>query len=302
MCLGACIIILAKYFCELSMFADTLQTFMELVAAVLDIIGESIFYLTGMRVVQVICEKHDSTEQTGRLFSVFAALYGLSIVLGYAISFGCYTKLPVWTFIIVLTCMTILSGILCFFTFPIDSNEVPANTLHEENSEPTAAQGQPRLNRHQAVDQIYRDGLSLGGIMKHTFVWYKKMLLVLPIQFTLGIFIGFIFNLLEYLIWVTQNDELITKLAHNVDTILIFEGGAILASIVTGILCDCISMKKVGTIALVISIIVFCSLYLGISSKNIEVTLFLYLLSGFCMFMLGCWLIIACSKIYAGKF
>lgn len=197
--------------------------------------------------------------------------------------------------------MTILSGALCFFTFPIDSTSAPANELHEENPDPPA-QGQQRINRHQAVDQIYRDGLSLGGILKHTFVWYKKMFLVLAVQMTLGVFIGFSFNLLEYLIWVTQDDDLQTKLVQNVDIILIFGGGAILASIITGILSDCISLKKVGRIALIMCGITFGFLYIGISSKKLEITIFLYLLVGFSMFMIGCWLLIVCSKIFGGKF
>ena len=144
--------------------------------------------------------------------------------------------------------------------------------------------------------------MPLGSVIKNTFLWYKKMFLVIGVQMTLGIFIGYTFNLLEYLIWTTQYFDIETKLLHNVDVILIFGGGAIFASIATGLLCDCISMRKVGYMSLVMCIGVFCLLYLGISSKKFETTLLLYLLNGICMFMVGCWLLCACSKIFGGKF
>ena len=46
-------------------------------------------------------------------------MYALSVVLGYGISYGCYGKLPIWTYLIVLTCMCVLAAVLCFFTFPL---------------------------------------------------------------------------------------------------------------------------------------------------------------------------------------
>lgn len=103
---------------------------MELAALVLDVIGQSLFYLTSIRVVQAICEKHNTIDQSGRLFAVFAALYAFSIVLGYAISYGCYEKLPTWGYLIILTCMSALSGIICYFTFPNQTRAVIANELH----------------------------------------------------------------------------------------------------------------------------------------------------------------------------
>lgn len=92
---------------------------MELGALILDVIGQSLFYLTSVRVLQGICEKYETLEQTGRLFGVFVSLYALSLVIGYGISYGCYGKIPIWTYLIILTCMTVLSGLLCFFTFPM---------------------------------------------------------------------------------------------------------------------------------------------------------------------------------------
>lgn len=46
--------------------------------------------------------------------------------------------------------------------------------------------------------------MPLGDIIRQTFMMYKKMLLVLPIQMTLGVYISYCLNLLEYLIWTTQ--------------------------------------------------------------------------------------------------
>jgi hypothetical protein len=129
--LGACAILLAKYICELSTYAHVISNIMQLAAMVLDVVGQSLFYLTSIRVIQVICEKHDASEQAGRLFAVFGGIYALSIVIGYGISYGCYGMLPVWTYLIVLTCMTIISGVLCFFTFPLESRVAAPNQLHE---------------------------------------------------------------------------------------------------------------------------------------------------------------------------
>jgi len=93
---------------------------LELGAIICDVIGSSIFYLVSARVVQDICERYGATDQTGKMFGVFSAIYALSILLGYAISYGCFRMLPVWTYLIILTSMVVLSGMICFFAFPMD--------------------------------------------------------------------------------------------------------------------------------------------------------------------------------------
>lgn len=128
------------------------------------------------------------------------------------------------------------------------------------------------------------------------------MLLIIGMQTTLGFLIPYSYKLIEYLVWTTQSDSELDKLIHNVDVMLVFGGGAIFASIFTGILCDFVSMKKMGYGIMFINCIVFCFLYIGISVKTISTTLILYILVGICTFSLGTWLLCACSKIYGGKF
>lgn len=111
--------------------------------------------------------------------------------------------------------------------------------------------------------------MTFNKVFKTTLVWYQKMLLIICVMMTLGVFLGYSSNLLEYLVWTTQSLDLQSKLIHNVDVILIFGGGAIIASIATGILCDCVSIRKVGYIAVIVSVVVFCLLYIGISVKSL---------------------------------
>ena len=144
--------------------------------------------------------------------------------------------------------------------------------------------------------------MPVGELINLTIVMYKKMLLVLCLQVTLGLFISYSFNLLEYLVWTTQSTTLSQSLAHNLDVILIFSGGALLASMVTGMLSDIVSMKKLGISIMVFTFLVLCSLYAGISMKSIKVTLLLYLFVGMSVFSMGTWLLCACSKIFGGKF
>lgn len=118
--LGGTIIILVKYICELLVYTKHMVGLLELGAIICDVIGSSIFYLVSARVVQDICERYGATDQTGKMFGVFSAIYALSILLGYAISYGCFRMLPVWTYLIILTSMVVLSGMICFFAFPMD--------------------------------------------------------------------------------------------------------------------------------------------------------------------------------------
>lgn len=144
--------------------------------------------------------------------------------------------------------------------------------------------------------------MTFNQVFKTTLLWYQKMLLIMCVMMTLGVFLGYSSNLLEYLIWTTQNLDLQSKLIHNVDVILIFGGGAIIASITTGILCDMISIRKVGYITMIITILTFCLLYIGISAQDLATTLWLYMLVGISIFMMGVWLLCTCSKVYGGKF
>ncbi len=122
---------LGKYLCELATFANILINFFKLGSIILDIVGESVFYLTSLRVAQVVCENHGASEQSGRIFALLSSLYAFSIVLGYAISYGTYGKIPLWTYLIILTSMTVLSGAICYFGFPMERRAAPTNQLNE---------------------------------------------------------------------------------------------------------------------------------------------------------------------------
>lgn len=56
----------------------------------MDIIGTAIFYLSGIRALQILCEKYEYNEQTGKIFGMAAGMFGLSVIFGYAIAYGCY--------------------------------------------------------------------------------------------------------------------------------------------------------------------------------------------------------------------
>ena len=138
--------------------------------------------------------------------------------------------------------------------------------------------------------------------MKSTLFWYKNMFLTLSVMLTLGFFISYSFTLLQYLIWTTKTSDLHTKLAHNINVILIFGGGAILGGALTGVLSDFILLRKLGYAVLTITVGTFLSLYAAISTKGLFITYLLYFLVGFSVASLGCWLLCSCSKIYGGKF
>ena len=123
------VIIMIKYACELLTFTGILRSLFELGAILSDVIGESVFYLASARMIQVISERHGH-EHTGRLFAIFAGLYGLSILLGYAIAYGCFKTIAVYLFLIILTFMTAISGVICFLAFPEERR--PVGELNEE--------------------------------------------------------------------------------------------------------------------------------------------------------------------------
>jgi hypothetical protein len=49
--------------------------------------------------------------------------------------------------------------------------------------------------------------MPVADIFKITLKMYRKMLLILPLQMTLGIFISYSLNLLEFLVWQTQKND-----------------------------------------------------------------------------------------------
>ena len=145
--------------------------------------------------------------------------------------------------------------------------------------------------------------MSLGNIYRQTLTMYKKMLLILPIQITLGIYISYSLNLLEYLVWQTQiADSVDQKLMHNLEIIILLCGGALLMCAVVGFLCDWLSMKKVGIWVVILMTSVFVSLFLGIHFKKLTLTSLLYAFVGMSIFGMATWILCACSKIFGGRF
>ena len=129
------------------------------------------------------------------------------------------------------------------------------------------------------------------------------MLLIVPIQITVGIYVSYVWNLLEYLVWSTQvTDSVNTKLVHNLEMILVFSGGAFLMSAVVGFMCDILAMKRVGIYVVILSVLTFISLFLGMHFKKLALTYFLYFFVGASMFGMVTWILCACSKIYNGRF
>ena len=123
---------MVKYACELMTFTGILRGLFELAGIISDVVGESVFYLASARMIQVISDRHGN-DHTGRLFAIFASLYALSILLGYAISYGCFTRIQVYLYLIILTFMIAISGVICFFAFKEKRRAVAE--LHEERQE-----------------------------------------------------------------------------------------------------------------------------------------------------------------------
>jgi len=57
----------------------------------MDIIGTAVFYLSSARALQILCEKYEYTEQSGKIFGMTAGMFGISVIFGYAIAYGCFT-------------------------------------------------------------------------------------------------------------------------------------------------------------------------------------------------------------------
>ena len=117
-------------------FTHLLVGIFQLSSVICDVIGSSVFYLTSMRVIQVIGEKYQVGDKTGKLFAAFVVLYALSILVGYAISYKCYAMVPLWLYLIILASMALLSGVFCFFAFPMEGTRRVRNELNEERGNP----------------------------------------------------------------------------------------------------------------------------------------------------------------------
>ena len=88
--LFACAILLFKYICELATYLNIIRAIFELSSIFADIIGESLFYLTTFRLLQIIIEKNDAGDKTARCYGLIAALFSLSLMTGYSFGYLCY--------------------------------------------------------------------------------------------------------------------------------------------------------------------------------------------------------------------
>jgi antibiotic biosynthesis monooxygenase (ABM) superfamily enzyme len=57
--LGASGIILIKYICSLFVYSKVMTIIFELAELSLDVVGKALFYLTMVRLIQMVCEKHN---------------------------------------------------------------------------------------------------------------------------------------------------------------------------------------------------------------------------------------------------
>jgi hypothetical protein len=129
-----------KYVSELLTFSRILINIFELSAIFLDVIGQALFYLTTVRLIQLICEKNNCLEKAGRCLCVFPFIYGLSMTIGYALAEPMFRSLPAWLFLIILTCMTAVALVIayCTFGFELAPPAPPSDELHEEQPYPDA--------------------------------------------------------------------------------------------------------------------------------------------------------------------
>jgi hypothetical protein len=114
---GACGVLLIKYGCELATFMKLMVVVFEMGAFFADIIGTGLFYLSTLRLVQILCEKHEIKERVGLCFGAAIGLYALSILLGYAIGYSFFEDTPAWLFLLVLTSLTIVAATIAYFNF-----------------------------------------------------------------------------------------------------------------------------------------------------------------------------------------
>lgn len=168
----------------------------ELGAFFADIIGTGLFYLSSLRLVQMLCEKHELKHKAGLCFGLAIGLYALSILLGYAIGFAFFDGTPTWLFLIVLTCLTIVAACIAYFTFVFEMNPSVRGGTHNQNNNRDnqnngAEQGEPEEEL-----QLFRDGLNFGTIFKFTFKTYGKMMPLMGVQMMLGTLFAYGYSLL----------------------------------------------------------------------------------------------------------
>lgn len=120
-----------KYISELLTFSRILINIFELSALFLDVIGQALFYLTTIRLIQLVCEKNNSLGKSGRCLGVFSFIYGLSITIGYALAEPMFRSMPAWLFLIVLTSLTAVALVIAYFYFGFETAP-PSDELHEE--------------------------------------------------------------------------------------------------------------------------------------------------------------------------
>jgi hypothetical protein len=133
--LAACAILLIKYGCELAYYTKILTVIFELGALVADIVGTGLFYLSSLRVVQILCEKHEIKEKSGFCFGGTVALYALSILFGYGIGFAFFQGTPVWLFLIALTTLTLVAACIAYLTFGFENNASNNDENNNNNRE-----------------------------------------------------------------------------------------------------------------------------------------------------------------------
>lgn len=69
-----------------------------------------------------------------------------------------------------------------------------------------------------------------------------------------------------------------------------------------GILTDLYSVRRIGIVAVLLTVFTLSFLYMGIFSKTFPATMVLFVFVGLSTFGLGVWLICVSSKVFGGKF
>ncbi len=190
---AACGILLLKYACELATYTKIMTFIFEIGAFFADIIGTGLFYLSTLRLVQLMVEKHGLKERSGLCFGVTVGLYALSVLLGYVIGDAFFEGTPAWMFLIALTCFTIIAASIAYFSFVFE--------LHPSS--------EPQNNNNRAeveVEgfQLFRDGLHFGNIVRFTLKTYTKLFPLMGVQMMLGTLFAYGYSLLKFLIWTSQ--------------------------------------------------------------------------------------------------
>jgi hypothetical protein len=132
--ISACILLLVKYGCELAYYTKILTIIFELGALFADIIGTGLFYLSIIRVMQILIDRHELKDRAGLCFGGAIGLYVLSILLGYAIGFLFFEETPAWIFVICLTSLTMIAGAIAYFTFVEPQQSQNANPPTVDNN------------------------------------------------------------------------------------------------------------------------------------------------------------------------